>query len=98
MFDLHDLMMDLTPGDGVTVQYDSKRADGARTMEGEVVECVVRDEKCRLRFRRDDGQMCVIRGDGALLSLGSNRPHTGDVMAADIIEGYADVPYLQRYG
>jgi ribosomal protein L14 len=67
-------------------------------MEGEVVECVIREKKCRLRFRRDDGQMCVVRDDGALLSLGSKHPHTGDVMSAKVLKDYADTPYLQLFG
>jgi len=98
MIDLHDLISGMTPGDGVWVEYDSKRGDGKERMSGEVVECIVRDDRCKLRFRRDDGQVCVIRGDGALLSMGSQYPHTGDVVAAERVEGYAETPYLQRNG
>jgi len=95
---LKSVMLRMEPGNGIRVVYDSSRGNGTKDMEGEVVECLVREDKCRLRFRRNDGQMCVVKKDDSLLSLGSHHPYTGDVIRMERLEGYVEVPYAERSG
>lgn len=82
--DLLAIMSDIEDGDRIEVEYDSRRSDDVKTMEGSIVEVMVREDEAQIDFVRDDGQRCWISDSGLLMSRGSDYPVTGDIIDVEL--------------
>jgi len=72
----------------VEVVYESTRSDELQSARGIVTRVIyTRNGRKRIKFRRDDGQLMIIRENHNIYSAGSHFSLTGSVKTIEVLNG-----------